>query len=156
MSHLSLSTDLLSSCSVRWCVTISGWLSLELTSSELQSRQELLAFEASVFILVSRHIRHCSDELDGPRRAGETATGCPRKSVPKITEGGRLRRPKHPCVQRYHCLLPHVCTLVSLSVFRELTVVFGSNLGLFLSKALQGSLQTICINQTVLLRCYFI
>ena len=56
MSCFSLSTNLLSSCSVRWCVTISGWLSLELTSLELQSWQELLAFELSVFILISWHV----------------------------------------------------------------------------------------------------
>ena len=75
MSCLSLNTDLLSSCSAKLCVTVSGWLSSQLTSSELQSRQKLLAFELSVFVLVSLRLQHCADELDGPRRASETATG---------------------------------------------------------------------------------
>lgn len=88
MSCLSLNTDLLSSCSAKLCVTVSGWLSSQLTSSELQSWQKLLAFEPSVFVLVSLCLQHCSNELDGPCRAGETATGCHRKSIPKIAEGG--------------------------------------------------------------------
>lgn len=88
MSFHSLNTGLLSSCSAEWCVTISGWLRSQLTSSELQLWQKLLAFQMSVFVLVSLRFQHCANELDGPSRAGEAATGRHRKSVPKITEGG--------------------------------------------------------------------
>lgn len=52
-------------CRCCWASTILGWLSLELTSLELQSWKKLHAFELSGFILVFLRIRHCSSELDG-------------------------------------------------------------------------------------------
>lgn len=61
--------------------------SLQLTLSELQSLQKLLAFEPSVFLPVSLCIQHCSYELDGPCRASKTAPGCHWKSIPKVAEG---------------------------------------------------------------------
>lgn len=73
------------------------WLSSLLTSSESQSWQELLAFELSVFVLVSLCLQHCADELNGPCRAGETATGCHRKSIPEIMEGGTEKQSTTVC-----------------------------------------------------------
>lgn len=61
--------------------------SLQLTLSELQALQKLLAFEPSVFLPVSLCIQHCSYELDGPCRASKTAPGCHWKSIPKVAEG---------------------------------------------------------------------
>lgn len=140
MSCFSLNTDLLSSCSAKLCVTISGWLSSQLTSSELQSWQELLAFEPCVFVLVSLCLQYCANELDGPCRASETATGCHGKSVPKIAEGGTEDQSTPVC--RGIAAFSFMCALwfhSSLSLFRELRTVFGFNLGIFMSKTLQGS-----------------
>lgn len=87
MPFRSLNPGLLSSCSAKLCVTISGWPRSQLSSSGLQLWQNLLAFQMSVFVLVSLRFQHCANELDGPSRAGEAATGRHGKSVPKIAEG---------------------------------------------------------------------